>query len=318
MNLLDIQPTKLSSGLQGVNFLFYGEPGTRKTSVAAQFPDALIAATENGTKFISNAYVQKILTWGDFKNFVRELRTPAVMERYKTIVLDRADTLYDYCYDYCLSALNISDPSELGYGKSWKMIKKEWKTAIGTIEKYGYGIIFICHDKDLLDKKMNYIGTKISMDNSAVSVIRGLVDFTLNLRFDIKDGSKEDTKERTVIAYSQLENVETKSRARYLAPSFEFTYEELEKQFALAIEKQACMEGAQLQTRQRVIEKDRPFDDIKNSVVEKVKHLIEVNSPQLSDLTFLVQAQLGDIKITDADEKYRNQMIVLETFLLSL
>ena len=52
MNLLDIKPNVVSTDLQEKHFLFYGAPGTRKTSVAALFPDAIIAATEVGYKLI--------------------------------------------------------------------------------------------------------------------------------------------------------------------------------------------------------------------------------------------------------------------------
>ena len=50
MNLLEVKRNKVTRGVGNKHFLFYGDPGTRKTSVASLFPDSLILATEIGYK----------------------------------------------------------------------------------------------------------------------------------------------------------------------------------------------------------------------------------------------------------------------------
>lgn len=53
IDILTIKPNVIDPSINGKIFWFYGEPGTRKTSVAACFPSPLLVATERGYKFIN-------------------------------------------------------------------------------------------------------------------------------------------------------------------------------------------------------------------------------------------------------------------------
>jgi len=308
MDLTNLEPTKVSPSLAGKNFLFYGEPGTRKTSVACKFPTPLVVQTENGTKFINGVYTVLITNWNEAVQLRRELEKEEVRAKFETIVFDRIDTLYGLCYDYVLKQLDITDPSQLGYGAAWTAIKKEWNKFINVIENQNYGNIFICHDKDILNKKMEVIGTKIQLENTGAIAIRGLTDFIINLK-------KE---EGSVYAYTNLDNVETKSRAPYLASRFEFTFENLEKELSLAVQKQQTMEGIILEVKENKKIEQRSFEDIRDSVATKFKELMTSKSPHLQEVGDVIKRQIPDYKITEAPPMYYEQMLVIETYILSL
>lgn len=308
MNLLDLKPTKVDPSLRGKNFLFYGEPGTRKTTIASKFPSPVFMQTEDGTKFIDGVYGVQIKNWNEALQFRRELKSEEVKKMYATVVFDRIDTLYSYCYDYVLNKLDIESPQDLGFGQAWTAIKKEWEKFVGSIEAEGYGLVFICHDKPLLDNKMVQIGTKIRLENVAASVVRGLTDFIFNV-------VKEDG---TVYAYSDRPNVETKSRAPYLAKKFEFTFENLTKELANAVEKERKIDGITLEVKKKILVEKRPFEDIRNSVMEKVKNLMATKSPYLEDVGSLIHNKIPDYKISEAPAIYYSQMLLIETYLLSL
>lgn len=312
MDLTTIVPSVIDPTIRGKNFLFYGPPGTRKTSVAANFPSPIFGQTEDGTKFISGVRGVRLKNWNDVKQFVRELRRPEVREMYETVVLDRADIIYVYCYDYVLQQLGISDPSEKGYGVGWKKIEREWTQTMNRIEAEGYGIVFISHDKDIMNQKMEYVGTKIKLESQAANVIRGMTDFIFNLRKEVINDYQ------TVIAYSDLFSVETKSRARYFADRFEFTYDNLEKELRIAIEKQVKIEGIVVSVQDRKVTEDRSFDVVRDNVLRMIAECSEKESPHLEEITQLVRAQLQGKRISTVTDVFYEQMLVIETFLLGI
>lgn len=312
MDLTALQPSVIDPTIKGKNFLFYGPPGTRKTSVAARFPRPVFGQTEDGTKFISGVKGVRLKVWNDVLEFVRQLRRPEVKAMYDTVVFDRADTIYNYCYDYVLKQLNVTSPSEIAYGNGWKAIEREWIKAMNKVEAEGYGIIFITHDKDIMNQKLEYVGTKIKLESQAANVIRGMTDFIFNLRKEVVDGYQ------TVMAYSDLTSVETKKRARYFTEKFEFTYENLEKELRIAIEKQIKIEGITVQVQERKELKERPFEEVRANVLRMIQECSEKDSPHLGDITQLVKTQLQGNRISSVGESYYDQMLVIEAFLLSI
>lgn len=180
------------------------------------------------------------------------------------------------------------------------------------VEAEGYGIIFTSHDKDIMNQKLEYVGTKIKLESQAANVIRGMTDFIFNLRKEVVDGYQ------TVMAYSDLTSVETKKRARYFTEKFEFTYENLEKELQIAIEKQVKIEGIAVQVQERKELKERPFEEVRANVLRMIQECSEKDSPHLGDITQLVKTQLQGNRISSVGEGYYNQMLVIEAFLLSL
>ena len=311
MGLLDIQPNIIDPTLETKMFWFYGEPGTRKTSVAANFPRHLIFATEKGYKFINGAMAQPINNWNELRRCYRELKDDAVKEKFTTIVFDRIDTLYEYCYDYVLKQLGIDDLSQAGYGKGWKTLKKEFNSVIKGIENLGYGMIFISHDKDIT-KNMEKVGSKADLDKTASRIIQGYSDFVFKLSKTEIDGR------RTVIAETDVEGAESKSRARYFAPAFEFTYSSLEKEMARAIEKQVNMEGIETKVQKLLPAEKRPYQEVFDSIKGMIKHYMAIESPKMAEIEQVVNIQLGGRTFNQVNETYYDQLVVIETYLLGL
>lgn len=311
MSLMDIQPNIIDPTLETKMFWFYGEPGTRKTSVAACFPKHLIFATEKGYKFINGAMAQPVNNWNELRRFYRELKDDAVKERFTTIVFDRIDTLYEYCYDYVLKQLGVDDLSQAGYGKGWKTLKKEFNSIIKGIENLGYGMIFISHDKDIT-KNMEKVGTKADLDKTASRIIQGYSDFVFKLSRAEIDGR------RTVIAETDVEGAESKSRARYFAPKFEFTYASLEKEMARAIEKQVNMEGIETKVQNLLPAEKRPYEEVFNSIKTMITHYYNIESPKIPEIEQVVNVQLGGQKFSQINENYYGNLLVIETYLLGL
>lgn len=306
-NLMELTPHVIDPSLNGKIFWFYGEPSTRKTSVATKFPGALLLATENGYKFINGVIAQRISSWGEVKQVFRQLKNPEVQERFKTIVFDRADTLYDYCKQYICSIKGISDLGELAYSAGYTAAKKEFNSIIKGIESLGYGMVFITHDKVDMEKQ-----TKQDLENNAAKVLKGYADFTFLLKKETRDEVD------TVIAYSQRNESDTKTRARYFTSSFEFTYENLEKELRNAIEKQIQMEGIEVQIKERQVEQTRTFEEVKESVIKLYTHFVQIEHAEVDNINDIIAGQMQGVRISQAPESYYDKLLVIETYLLGI
>lgn len=91
INLLDIQPHQVSRDLRGYSVFFYGDPKCGKTTIATKFPNHLLAAFEKGYNAIPGAMAQPINSWAEFKKMLKQLKDPAVQERFETIIVDTAN-----------------------------------------------------------------------------------------------------------------------------------------------------------------------------------------------------------------------------------
>ena len=304
---MDIKPNIIDPSLNGKIFWFYGEPATRKTSVACKFPGALLMATENGYKFINGAMAQPINNWNDMKLAFRQLKEPEVREKFKTIVFDRADTLYDYCKKYICNLNQIKDLGDLAYSAGYTMARREFNSIIKGIESLGYGMIFITHDKQDMSKQ-----TKQDLEGNAAKVLRGYADFTFLLLKETIDGHE------TVIAYSQRGGTDTKSRAKYFASSFEFTFENLEKELAKAIERQVQMEGIEVKVQERVDDKPRTFEEVQASVINLYTKFYQEQHAALSDIDAVIAGLMEGVRISQAPKSYYEKLLIIETYLLGI
>ena len=169
--------------------------------------------------------------------------------------------------------MGVSDPAEAGkYGIGWKKIRNEFETTIYSIAQKGYGVIMLAHsdevEKEDPNTKQKYIHTKIDTDKRPETIIKQMADFVFYLHKEVKDGTDS---EPTVYAYTNLVQIDTKSRSRYFTPRFEFTYENLCAELENAVARQYAEENI---TRPEGYEETNPylkaevdFDSLKAKVI---------------------------------------------------
>ena len=193
---------------------------------------------------------------------------------------------YQMCYQYMLTQMGVSEPGEAGaYGMGWKKIRNEFETVVRSIVQKGYGLVMLAHsdeiEKEDKVKKTKTTVVKIDIDKRPDMIIKGLADFVFFLHKEIKDGT---TDVPTVYAYSQLVDIDTKSRSRYFSPRFEFTYENLQFEMEKAIQKQYEVEGKEIpDSFERKNYYEQPainFADLLNDTINK----LQVVNTSLSDL----------------------------------
>ena len=94
INLLSIEPHKVSRDLSGYITYLYGAPKVGKTTLGSKFPNALILAFERGYNALPGVFAQDMTSWSDMKAAVRELKKDEVKERFKSIIIDTIKHLW--------------------------------------------------------------------------------------------------------------------------------------------------------------------------------------------------------------------------------
>lgn len=117
VDLLSLQPTKVSRDLKGKYMLIYSEPKAGKTSLAVQFPKTLLLAFEKGYNALANVFAQDIPNWRTMKEVLRELKKEEVKQRFDTVIFDTASIAWEKCVEYICIQNSVSDLGEIAWGE---------------------------------------------------------------------------------------------------------------------------------------------------------------------------------------------------------
>ena len=93
INLLNIQPRKVSKDLSGYITYIYGAPKTGKTTLATQMDGSLLLAFEPGYHALPGVMAQDVTSWTEMKQVCRELKKPEVQATFKAIIVDTIDNI---------------------------------------------------------------------------------------------------------------------------------------------------------------------------------------------------------------------------------
>lgn len=158
--------------------LIYGESKIGKSTFCAGAEGALFLSTEPGLNHLST-YKIDIRCWNDLRNACKEISIGK--HEFKTIIIDTIDNAYDMCREHILKEKEIEHESDLGYGKGFVLVNKEFSRVINKLAFLQYGLIFVSHSKEKeIDTR---VGKKLkittSLPNSAAKFITGIVDIIL-------------------------------------------------------------------------------------------------------------------------------------------
>ena len=296
INLLAIEPHKVSRDLTGYITYIYGEAKTGKTTLASQAGTALILAFERGYNALPGVYAQDITSWGDVRAVVRELKKPEVKAKFQTIVFDTVDIAGMLCEKYICAQNNVDRIGEVPYGQGWTMMKKEFEEVVRTITQLGYAVFFISHDKDKVFKRKDgteYNQTIPSCPNTFNEIAKNLADI---YAFAEKYTENELTKVRLVIR-STDNSADCGCRFKYIDPVIEMSYSALVDALNRAIDKEAEMTNGQFVTSERiapVVAKTLNYDALLVEFNDLASDLMTKDAAVYGPkITFIVDKYLG-------------------------
>ena len=246
IDLLAIQPHKVSRDLSGYITYIYGPGGAGKTTFGASCKKPLLLAFELGYKALPGVMAQPVQSWGEVKQVLRDLKRPEVKEVYSTIVVDTVDIASQLCEKYMCNQLGIENIGDGGWATNgWAKAKKEWEQTWRAFTMEGYAVVFISHSKDKVFKKKD--GTEYNQITPSCStayeeIIKNMVDIMGYIEID--------NGQRKLILRSADDSVDCKSRFKMIAPEIPFGYNELVDALNEAIDREAALTNGEFVTNE--------------------------------------------------------------------
>lgn len=129
----------------------YGEKGWGKTSLASQFPNAIVAMLETRRRNLKirqvdipvKAKERDEQVWEVLEGFIKAAIKDKTVE---TVVIDTIDKAYSACLAYNCWLKGIKDPSDLNdYGATWRAIKDQFAETLNRVLYAGKGLVLVSH-----------------------------------------------------------------------------------------------------------------------------------------------------------------------------
>lgn len=250
IDLLGLQPHKVSRDMRGYSVFFYGEPKSGKTTIATKFPKSLLLAFEKGYNALAGIKAQPINSWAEFLKVVRQLKDEKVKEVFETIIIDTTDIAYSYCEKYICANNGVDTIGDIPYGKGYALVGDEFDEKLRTIVQLGYGIILISHATDKVFKDeagVEYNKIVPTLDKRANNIVARMADIIGYSRAVTDDKGQN----KTILFMRGTQRYEAGSRFKYTPDYIEFNYQNLVNAIGEAIDKQAKEDGVELFTDER-------------------------------------------------------------------
>lgn len=316
INLLSIEPHRVSRDLTGYITYIYGAPKTGKTTLASKAGNALILAFERGYNALPGVYAQDITSWGDTRAVVRELKKPEVKQKFQTIAFDTVDIAGGLCEKYVCAQNGVDKIGEIPYGQGWNLMKKEFEEVVRTITQLGYGVFFISHDKDKTFKRKDgteYNQTVPSCPNSFNDIVKNLADiYAYAEKYE-----EEGVASVRLILRSADNSVDCGCRFKYIDPVIKMSYEALGDAIDRAIVREAEATSGAYVTNERAVfaaPQELDYDALLNEFKTLTTSLMQKDQAAYAPkITFIVNKYLGTGKkvseSTPAQVELINQIV---------
>lgn len=294
INLLNIQPHKVSRDLSGYITFVYGAPKTGKTTLATQMDGCLLLAFEPGYHALPGVIAQDVLTWGEMKQIYRELKKPEVQAVYKAVIIDTIDIAADRCKKYICNQNGIEDLGDLGYGKGWTKFKDEFNEVFRGLTQLGYAVFFIGHHKEVTltdEAGQDHIVIRPALSNSTREVISGMADIYGYAHQVAKD-------QMSVLTLRDTSGrIECGCRFKYIPNEITLNYQNLVNAIQEAIDKEAGETNGQFVTSERISmpeEKTYDYKALMDEFSTVVGELVQKDKAKYSpQITRIVEKYLG-------------------------
>lgn len=187
-NILALKQNKNKISLRpdSYNYLFYGVPGSGKTTIAASmFPNHLMIQGEIGSKGFVEVNGIPVADYKDLVDACRALSDDRVRESYDTIIVDTA-TKIGKIIEKFITGKHGKEVMKDVYtrGGAYPLIDKYWDDCFSKVKAKGYNFVWLCHadHEDIKDPKNDdkvlFKKYKPKLSNRISSLIEPEVDYT--------------------------------------------------------------------------------------------------------------------------------------------
>lgn len=178
-----------------VKELLYGVEGIGKTTLASQFPNALILDTEEGSKRLDVARVQ-IKDWRGLTLALRELAVDR--QGFDTVVIDSIDWAEKLCKVQTCKDHGKKSIEDWAYGKGFNLLAENFAVLLDACDAViaaGMHVVLVAHAKVVRtsppDQTEGYDRWEIDMDKRIAPMVKEWADAVifLNYRTKVVEGS---------------------------------------------------------------------------------------------------------------------------------
>lgn len=310
INLLTLEPTKISRDLKGKYMLFYGLPKSGKTSLAVEFPKSLLVAFEKGYNALAGVMAVDAPKWSVMKEVLRELRKPEVQQAFDTVVIDTAAIAWEKCEEYICTQKDVEEIGDIPWGKGYKLCAKEFNSTLREITMLGYGLVFLTHseEKPIPNGEDGETFIFPALEKRAYKIINGLVDVIGYIGID----NRESTGQRYIFTRSNR-NIVAGSRFKYLSERIPLGYDTLVSSLVDAIERQGKEKGNDMIVDERLgyDEKTRPFTETIQEAATLWTQLLEKYNNDVTEMNAVIKHHFGDIVKLSATTERQQDIVEL-------
>lgn len=158
--------TLTAGGMEQGTWMIYGKKRVGKSSLASQFPGAIVFAFEPASQRVAANRVF-CPSWAHFLHYINLLKT--TKHSFQVAVIDTGYEAYQRCLEDVCKKEGVAHPSESnsGWGKAWAAVSAEFRRAHIELAGTGLGLVVVCHDKDMecvtrAGQKFNMVVPKLS------------------------------------------------------------------------------------------------------------------------------------------------------------
>lgn len=300
INLKELKKTEVSADLKGKYIHIFGPEKAGKTTLASQFPNALIAGFEHGFNALE-CYAVDIPNWTEWKKFIKQLADPEVKERFSTIVIDTYAIACNRAEAFICNREGVDKISDLPYGSGYKMVEDEIANTLSQISLLGYGLVAISHAKttSIDDGAMKVVTIQPDLDKRGGKIINRMVDATICI---YNDGEKRMLYPRDYTIVNGPTKIEIKAGNRLpgLNEPIDLSYEALLEAMGSAL-----TDGKKKVSKKKVeavaAEVKYDFEQLKTDIGTIVKELAtldkETGTSHMVEYKKIVTENLGEGKL---------------------
>ena len=270
-------------------------------------PGAVLLAFQKGYNALPGVMAQDITSWGEMKQVYRELKKPAVKQKFQSIIVDTIDIAADMCQKYICDQNGITTLGELGFGKGWTFFKNEFSLVFRGLTQLGYAVFFIGHDKEVIDDNGNRT-IRPALTNSTRTIIAGMADI-IGYAHQSKDYAQS-----VLTVRCPDDSIECGGRFKYIKSEFPMSYENLVNELRAAIEKEAAEHGNKYITNEKQEVKESAsydFDTLMKEFRGLCEALMDEDEGNAVKITNTVEHYLGKGKKASEITPYQAEFLYL-------
>ena len=321
IDLKSIKPHKVSRDLTGKSFLFYGEKKIGKTTLACDFPDALLIAAEKGYDEIDDIMPQNVNSWRESLEIKKALLQEAKDEKegkgkrtFQTVICDTVDLLYDYCEAYVLAKEGVDYLDETEKMRGYRAVSREYDKFFQEIVKAGYTLVCISHSttKQVKANGQKYDKTLPTLPERGMLVVSRLVDVIGYAAFE--ENPDDPLHPFRVLILRGSKELEAGCRNRYMPDKIELSYEALKNAYAEAVDKMKSEKpGSVTDEKQNLYADTQPKADFNETMAEIKKYAVIMhNNDKMNEYNKVVAEYLGKNRnVKDCDESQIDMMLLI-------